>query len=99
MQEQKYLLLGKIHINQAHGDAMECQIPCSEPGIFPGIRHENDVSCIKMPPGSIAMTLWRWCWFSRITTQPFFNIIHVELFAPQQTSKCLSLHCFGIITL
>ena len=87
MKEQKYLLLGKIHINQAHCYAMECQVPRCEPGIFPGIRHNNDVSANKMSPASITITLWRWCRFSRIAMQPFLDIVHVELFTPEQASS------------
>src|SRR5690242_18228875 len=99
MKEQQNLLLGKIHIYQPHGDAMERKVPSCEPGVFPGIRHENDVSGIEVAPGSIALTLWRWRRFSWISAQPFLNIVHVELFAPQQTGKCLSLYCLRIITL
>src|SRR5436190_10269524 len=87
MKEQKYLLLGKIHINQTHCYAMECQVPRCEPGIFPGIRHNNDVSANKMSPTSIAITLWRWRRFSRIAMQPFLDIVHVELFTPEQASS------------
>src|SRR6266581_3553495 len=92
MKEQQYLLLGKIHINQAHCNAMEGQVPRCEPGIFPGIRHNNDISAIEVPPASIATTLRRWWWFGRIASQPFLDIVHVELFAPEQASKCLPLY-------
>src|SRR5437667_2777384 len=88
VKEQKYLLLGKIHINQAHCYAMERQVPRCEPGIFPVIRHNDDISTVEMSPATIAIALSWWCWFGRVASQPILDIVHVELFTPEQASKC-----------
>src|SRR2546422_4300814 len=78
---------------------MESKIPCRKPGIFPGIRHNDDVSTIEVSPGSIASTLRRWSRFGRVTSQPFLDIVHIELLAPEQASKCLALYSPCVVVL
>src|SRR5205814_756971 len=52
-QEQDELLLGEIGVDQRQRNTVECQVPCSVPGVFPGVRHRDDISSIEMPPLSI----------------------------------------------
>ena len=73
---------------------MKGEVPGGIPGIFPIIRHRHDTFIVEMAPVGIAAEfaqLWR-RWLGRITVQPFFDNVVIELLVPQQASEGLPLN-------
>ena len=52
--QQDQLRLGEGRIDQREGHAVEREVPRGEPGIFPGVRHRQDVGGDEMGPVRVA---------------------------------------------
>ncbi len=92
-QHEQELLLGEAGVDQAEGDAMECQIPGRVPGVLPFVRHRDDVAAVVVPPLAIApmlASLGRRR-TRRIAVEPLRDIEVENLLGPDQTSQRLSL--------
>ena len=93
-QEHEELPLGECWVNSRHWKHVESQVPCSEPWIFPLVRHREYVASVQMTPAVIpsqSALLGRF----RDVPVAFKPIIHdvvVELLCPQQAPVSLSRH-------
>ena len=97
-QHQSQLLLAEIHINESQGDDVEGQVPGCVPGIFPLVRHGNDVAVVHMVPVVVARRLFA-SFFERVGAalfEPLVHVIVVELLAPEHARQCLA-HDIGLV--
>ena len=53
-QEKIELLLREVRIDFRKWNHVESEVPCREPGIFPFVRHRDDVAVEKMSPFAVA---------------------------------------------
>src|SRR6266498_5610236 len=53
-QKEIELLLGEMRIDFRKWNHVESEVPCREPGIFPFVRHRDDVAVEKMSPFTVA---------------------------------------------
>src|SRR5207244_6364757 len=56
-QEKIELLLREVRIDFRKWNHVESEVPCREPGIFPFVRHGDDVAVEKMSPFVVAAEL------------------------------------------
>ena len=78
---------------------MKSQIPGGIPGIFPFVRHGEDVFVIQMLPvtvSSLTMSLGRRR-AGRIAAQPCPHVVMIELLAPQKTREGLPLNIATVL--
>ncbi len=97
-QEEGELMFRKVRVNEGQTNTVECQVPGRIPGIFPFIRHGDDVFVVDMPPVAIppVLAFGRRGWARRVACQPLLHLIVVKLFAPQQPGQGLPHHLFGV---
>ena len=60
--EELELALGKVGIHHRQRNAVKSQIPCGKPGVFPIIRHREDIFGIEVFPSAVSavsMLFWR----------------------------------------
>src|SRR5262245_65744924 len=91
LRQEAQLLLGKIDIYARENHAVKCEIPGREPGIFPFVRHRQDIGAFEMEPPLVARrgaacAIWR----KDSVTQPLRYRIVIELFAPQHSGEGLA---------
>src|SRR5207302_9991246 len=86
-QEKIELLLREVRIDFRKWNHVESEVPCREPGIFPFVRHRDDVAVEKMSPFAVAaeVSLRRWRRLRGIASEPVANDIIVKLLAPKQS--------------
>ena len=97
-EHQFELLLAEIGIDQRQGDDMEGKIPGRVPGIFPLVRHRDDVAVVHVVPvvvarGLLAIGLER---IGAALFEPFVHVVVVELLAPQHAGQRLP-HDVGLV--
>ena len=95
---QHELLLGELAIHQRQRYTVERQIPCGVPGIFPLVRHRNDVGVIQVrllmvPPIYSLGRRRRGPW---IPLEPIADYIVIKLFRPQHAGERLPHHVPGV---
>ena len=93
-QHQEDLLLGELRIDVGQGDAMETQIPGSEPRELPFVRHRDHVARKEMRPvvvASFQALRWRG-WLGRVALQPVRDDIVIILLRPQHAGEGLARH-------
>src|SRR6266487_127913 len=98
--EKIELLLREVRIDFRKWNHVESEVPCREPGIFPFVRHRDDVAVEKMTPFAVAAEVSfrrRW-WLRGIDSEPVANDVIVKLLAPKQSGVSLArnLHRFFI---
>ena len=54
-EHQVQLLLTKVFVYQCHGNDMKGQVPGRIPGVFPLVRHRDDVGVVHVLPMLIAL--------------------------------------------
>src|SRR6266536_4848134 len=91
-QEKIELPLREMRIDFRKRNHVESEIPCCEPGIFPFVRHRDDVAVEKMSPFAVAaeVSLWRRLGLRGIASEPVANDIIVKLLAPKQSGVSLA---------
>jgi hypothetical protein len=91
-QQQHDLVLGELGIDVGHDDALESEVPRREPGVLPGVRHEEDFVVVDVAPGAVAdgATARRWRRARRVAVDPALHVVVVELLAPQQSRHRLA---------
>src|SRR5262245_66200388 len=73
---------------------MKGKIPGCEPGIFPLVRHRDDIGDNKVSPIAVAPVLpvlWRRR-LSRIAIEPMLHIEVIKLLVPQHSGEGLTLY-------
>src|SRR5215469_8550529 len=80
-QEKKYLLFREIRIDRSESHTMKCKVPRRIPGIFPLVRHRNDVFVVQVRPFVIAPIdpLSGWRWSGGIASKPLLEVIVIKL--------------------
>src|SRR5271157_1022613 len=75
---------------------MKAEVPTGKPGIFPFVRHGEDILAVKMTPTEVAASLaaGRGRGKSRIPFEPVVHDVIVKLFTPQHPGKGLTLDRF-----
>ena len=93
-QHQEDLLLGELRIDVGKGDAMETEIPGSEPRELPLVGHRDHVARKEMRPLVIAsfQALRRRDRLGRVALQPVRDDIVVVLLGPQHAGEGLARH-------
>ena len=88
------LFFREFRVDQCHCHAMKRRVPGREPGVLPGIRHEDDVADGEVLPVAVATgpARVRRARLARIAFEPPSHVIAVELLAPQQPGERLTLH-------
>ena len=91
---QIQLGLGEVGIEPGQGDGMEGEVPGREPGVFPRVRHGEDIGAVQVHPGGIASLLpprgrRR---LAGIAAQPGGDVEVEELLAPEHAREGLALH-------
>src|SRR5215467_10656917 len=73
---------------------MKGEVPGCEPGVFPLVRHRDDIGDNKVSPIAVAPVLpvFRRRRLSRIAIEPMLHIEVIELLVPQHSSKGLTLY-------
>src|SRR6266404_2885152 len=92
-QHQRELFFCKVRVDLRKWNRVEREVPCGVPGIFPFVRHGNDVSVVKVRPfmvTPVTMAIRR-SRSGRIALQPCVDVIVVELLRPEQSGKSLPL--------
>src|SRR5437867_8166446 len=91
-QEKIELLLREVWIDFRKWNHVECEVPCREPGIFPFVRHRDDVAVEKMSPFAVAaeVSLLGWRRLRGISSEPIANRVMIKLFAPEQPGIALA---------
>src|SRR6266480_4506033 len=87
-QEKIELLLREVRIDFRKWNHVESEVPCREPGIFPFVRHRDDVAVEKMGPFAVAaeVSLRRRRWLRGIASEPVANDVIVKLLTPKQSA-------------
>jgi hypothetical protein len=94
-QHQIELLLGEVAINDHERDHVEGQIPGSEPGILPLVRHRDDVVVVHVGPLGIAHPAAlrdRHRRSGAVFLQPCVQVIVKVLLGPQHAGESLAHH-------
>src|SRR6266498_958444 len=88
---QHELFFRKLRVDQCQRDAVKRQVPCSVPGVFPLVRHGDDVGVVKIWPLMIAaaQTIFRRRRCFRIAFEPLLNYVMIELFRPKHSCERL----------
>src|SRR5437868_1011297 len=78
---------------------MEGKVPGGEPGIFPLVRHRDDVASQKVTPSTVAALFAAFGRrrLQRIPVEPFPHIEVIKLLAPQHPGKGLALYAARIL--
>ena len=78
---------------------MKGEIPGREPGIFPLVRHREDVVGVDMAPGRIASVLAhaRRHGLQRIAVEPQAHVVAIELLRPDEACGRLTKHATTIL--
>src|SRR5262249_48128600 len=73
---------------------MKGEVPGCEPGIFPLVRHRDDISDNKVSPIAVAPVLpvFRRGRLSRMAIEPMLHIEVIKLLVPQHSSEGLTLY-------
>src|SRR6516225_11064863 len=73
---------------------MKGEVPGSKPGIFPLVRHRDDIGDNKVPPIAVAPVLpvLRRRGLSWIAIEPMLHIEVIKLLVPQHSSEGLTLY-------
>src|SRR5215472_18120254 len=73
---------------------MKGEVPGCEPGIFPLVRHGDDIGDDKVSPIAVAPVLpvLRRRWLTRIAIEPMLHIEVIELLVPQHSGEGLTLY-------
>src|SRR5215467_1586205 len=73
---------------------MKGEVPGCKPGIFPLVRHRDDIGDNKVPPIAVAPVLpvFRRRRLNRIAIEPMLHIEVIKLLVPQHSSKGLTLY-------
>jgi hypothetical protein len=92
-QHEDQLPLGEIGVDHRQRNTVECQVPGRVPGILPFVGHRNDVGIVQVAPVAVAAVLATFgrCWSRGITVQPLFDLVEVELLAPEHAGEGLAL--------
>jgi hypothetical protein len=79
--QQHELVFRECRIDQRERDAVKCQIPGGIPGIFPFVRHRDDVGIGQVWPIEVANQATRrwWLRLGRIAVEPASDIEMIEL--------------------
>ena len=90
--KQIELLLGEVRIDLRKWNHVEREIPRREPGIFPFVRHRDDVAIEKMSPFAVAADSFApaAARLRGIAIEPVANDVIVKLLAPEQTRVALT---------
>ena len=96
--EKHQLLLGELRIDECQRERVKCQVPGGVPGIFPLVRHRDDVGVVQMHPLVIAAapTFGGRRNLPRIALDPFRHVEIEILLAPDHAGKGLALHELGV---
>ena len=80
--QKNKLLFREIGIDESERNAMESEIPRGIPGIFPFVRHGDDVIVVEMRPILVAafFALGRRRGTSRVSFQPGLDVVVLKLF-------------------
>ena len=82
-QEERELVLRKLHIDEHQRERMESRIPNGEPRILPLVGHREDVVCLEVLPAFVAAV--------RLTSrQPLRDVVAVALFRPEHSTQGLA---------
>ncbi len=91
------LLFAELLIHQAQRQNMECKIPGRIPGIFPLVRHRNDVRVVHVMP--MLVTRGAADPAERIRTafaQPLVHVVIIKLLGPQHACQRLPHQVSGV---
>ncbi len=97
LQQEIELLLGEVDIDDRERDGLKGEIPGGEPGIFPLVRHRDDMLVDHVRP--VAVSHRRCARFPRIDAmflEPFRDIEEIVLLAPQHPGQGLPHHVRGV---
>src|SRR5215468_12523119 len=93
VEQQVELLLGEIDVDGGERNGVKGQVPGGKPGIFPLVRHRDDMVSDHVEPLAVAdLTI---CWPHRIVAmllEPLVGIVKKVLLAPQHPGKWLEEH-------
>ncbi len=94
VQHQFELFLGKVNIHHGQGNGVESQVPGRVPGIFPLVRHGDDVFVDHVIPTLVAhrRTSQAGEVPYAVPIEPLGDVIIVKLLGPQHAGQCLAHH-------
>ena len=97
-EEQNELLLGEVGICERYRNAMEREVPGGVPGVFPLVRHGDDVFVVKVRPIFVAAVPALVGRFGpgRIAFEPGTNIVVIKLLGPEHTGEGLAHDRFRV---
>ena len=96
--QQVELLLGEIDVDGRQGKRMESQVPSSKPGIFPLVRHRDDMVADHVEPLAVAdLTRRRPHRIVAMFLEPYVGVVKEVLLAPQHPGQCLPHHAGRIL--
>ena len=83
-EEQEHLMLRELRVRGAQSDDVERQVPSREPGIFPAVRHRQDISAVDVAPVAVPARETRARRRRRdgIAIQPIPHDVVIELLGP-----------------
>ena len=91
IEHQEELVLGEVGIDEVQRDRVEGQIPRRVPGIFPLVRHRDDVGVHHVgPPGVPKPRPLRGIGIDAVLLEPRAHVVEVELLAPQHAGQRLA---------
>ncbi len=94
LEHQVQLLLAEVLVHQRQREHVKRQVPRRVPGIFPLVRHRQDVGVVHVVPVLVAGS----CAPSRLERvgaaffEPFFDVVVVELLGPHHAGQRLAHH-------
>ena len=95
--QQIELLLGEIDVDGRQGERVKGEVPGGEPGIFPLVRHREDVIAYHVEPLVIANLMGRRPHrVGAVLFEPFVGIVEEVLLTPQHPGQCLPHHIGGV---
>src|SRR5439155_3633417 len=85
--EELELTFREPRVDPCHGDAVEREVPCRKPGVLPGVRNRRYIARVEMRPLPVGTALprGRWWRLGRVSRQPVFDDVVVELPRPDET--------------
>ena len=84
--------LANVRVDDCQSDAVKRQVPSGVPGIFPLVRHRDDIRVIEVAPFVIAAggALLGRIGAAWVAFDPTIDVVVVKLFAPQQSAQGLA---------
>ncbi len=97
--EQQQLALRELGVDQGQRHAVERQVPCRVPRVFPLVGHGDHVGVVEVAPLVVATALatLRWRGSGGIALQPAVHVEVEELLRPQHPGQRLAQHASFVL--